>query len=66
MRAEQMPVGTLVWVPHLGLILRREQYGRKPWRVQGGRPGRFSHDEVTGSLESGEAMVVTADDVAAV
>lgn len=67
MRAQQMELGTTIRIPSQGLVLRLE-HGRKPWRVQGGRPGRFSHAEVDGSFEAGDAEVIVyvADDVAAV
>jgi len=53
--AEEMPVGTVVQAAGLTLTLC---HGRKPWRSTGGRY-RFSHAEVNGSLDDGDARVLS-------
>lgn len=66
LRAEDLPVGTVIEIPAHRIRLRRE-HGKKPWRQPAGRL-RFSHAEVDGSIQAGEVKVITVgqDAVAAV
>lgn len=61
MLASKMAPGTVIRVPAEGLTLTLQEHGKKPWRSTGGRH-RFSHGQVQGSLDAGEAQVITSGD----
>jgi hypothetical protein len=66
MQASEMNPGAVVEVPRERLALTLTAHGKKPWRSAGGRY-RFSHAEVQGSLDAGEAkMIANGDHVVAV